>query len=54
MYGVLNSLIGIMSIIPVVAVGGLADLIGVKAVITGIGLVILFIAVLRTFFIDRN
>ena len=53
-YGVLNSLIGIMSIIPVVAVGGLADLIGVKAVITGIGLVILFIAVLRTFFIDRN
>jgi MFS family permease len=46
-YGVLNSLIGIMSIIPVVLVGGLADLIGVKAVITGTGLVVLLIAVVR-------
>ena len=53
-YGVLNSLIGVMSIIPVVVVGGLADLIGVKFVITGIGLVILFIAFLRTFVTDRN
>jgi MFS family permease len=46
-YGVLNSLIGIMSIIPVVVVGGLADLIGVKAVITGTGLVVVIIAVIR-------
>ena len=46
-YGVLNSLIGIMSIIPVVLVGGLADLIGVKAVITGTGLVVIIIAIIR-------
>ena len=46
-YGVLNSLIGIMSIIPVVVVGGLADIIGVKAVITGTGLVVIIIAIIR-------
>jgi MFS family permease len=46
-YGVLNTLIGIMSIIPVVVVGGLADLIGIKAVITGMGIVVLIIAVIR-------
>jgi MFS family permease len=46
-YGVLNTLIGIMSIIPVVVVGGLADIIGVKAVITGTGIVVLIIAVFR-------
>lgn len=46
-YGVLNTLIGIMSIVPVVMVGGLADLVGVKAVITGTGLVVLLIAVIR-------
>jgi len=38
---------GIMSIIPVVVVGGLADLIGVKAVITGTGIVVLIIAAIR-------
>jgi MFS family permease len=52
-YGVLNSLIGIMSIIPVVVVGGLADLIGVKAVITGTGLVVIIIAVIRII-MDRD
>jgi len=52
-YGVLNSLIGIMSIIPVVLVGGLADIVGVKAVITGVGLVVLFIAFIRIFITDR-
>ena len=36
-----------MSIIPVVVVGGLADLIGVKAVITGTGLVVLLVAIIR-------
>jgi len=46
-YGVLNTLIGIMSIIPVVVVGGLADLIGVKTVIIGTGVVVLIIAVIR-------
>ena len=46
-YGVLNTLIGVMSIIPVIVVGGLSDLIGVKVVITGMGIVVLIIAVIR-------
>jgi MFS family permease len=46
-YGVLNTLIGIMSIVPVVLVGGLADLIGIKAVITGTGFAVLIIALIR-------
>lgn len=53
-YGVLNSLIGIMSIIPVVAVGSLADLIGVRSVITGIGLTVIAIAFIRVFVTDRE
>ena len=52
-YGVLNTFIGIMSIIPVVVVGGLADLIGVKAVITGTGIAVLLVAVIRII-TDRN
>jgi len=46
-YGVLNSLIGIMSIVPVVIAGSLADLIGIRAVITGMGIVVLIIAAIR-------
>lgn len=53
-YGVLNTFIGIMSIIPVLLVGSLADLIGVKAVLTGVGIIILIIAFIRTFIIDRD
>ena len=47
-YGFLNTFIGIMSIIPVVLVGGLADLFGVKIIVTGIGTVVLVIAFIRT------
>jgi MFS family permease len=53
-YGVLNSLIGVASIIPVVVVGGLADLIGVKLVITGMGIVVILIALFRIFITDRK
>jgi len=47
-YGFLNTFIGIMSIIPVVLVGGLADLFGVKIIVTGIGIIVLLIALVRT------
>ena len=47
-YGFLNTFVGIMSIIPVVLVGGLADLFGVKFIITGIGIIVLAIAFIRT------
>lgn len=53
-YGLLNSLVGVISFIPVVAVGGLADIIGVKAVITGIGIIVLAIAAVRIFITDKN
>jgi MFS family permease len=53
-YGVLGSLVGVMSIVPVVVVGGLADLVGVKSVITGTGIVVVIIALIRIFVTDRN
>ena len=53
-YGLLNSLVGVLSFVPVVAVGGLADAIGVKAVITGIGIIVLIIAAVRIFITDKN
>jgi MFS family permease len=40
-YGFLNTFIGILSLIPIILVGGLSDLIGVSAVITGIGISLL-------------
>lgn len=53
-YGVLNTLIGVTSIIPVVLVGGLADIIGVKSVITWVGIVVIMLAFIRIFITDRN
>ena len=53
-YGVLNSLIGIASVVPVILVGGLADILGVKYVITGVGVVVLMLAFIRTFITDRK
>ncbi|MBI3984579.1 MAG: MFS transporter [Candidatus Levybacteria bacterium] len=53
-YGLLNSLVGVLSFVPVVAVGGLADIIGVKAVISAIGLIVLVIAGIRIFITDRK
>jgi MFS family permease len=53
-YGVLNSLIGITSIIPVIVVGGLADIFGVKLVITLIGIIVIILAFIRTFITDKE
>ena len=46
-YGSLNSLVGIVSIIPVLGVGLLADIFGVSKVITAIGLIIIFMSIIR-------
>ncbi len=46
-YGLLNTLVGGISILPVLGVGVLADAIGVGQVITLIGVVLILIAVLR-------
>jgi MFS family permease len=48
-YGLLNTLIGIMSLLPIILVGGLSDIIGVGAVITGIGVCLLLLGVLNIF-----
>jgi len=46
-YGFLNMFVGILAILPIIIVGGLSDLIGVGAVITGIGVVLLLVGFLR-------
>lgn len=46
-YGFLNAFIGVLSLLPIVIVGGLADLVGVSAVITGIGVFLLLVGILR-------
>lgn len=48
-YGSLNTLVGIFSLVPVLGVGVLADIIGVSVVITVIGLIIILISLLRIF-----
>ncbi len=40
-YGFLNTFIGILSLVPIILVGGLSDLIGVGSVIIGIGICLL-------------
>ncbi|MGH7203794.1 MAG: MFS transporter [Candidatus Levyibacteriota bacterium] len=46
-YGFLNTFVGVLSLIPIILVGGLADIIGVGSVITGIGLCLIFIGILH-------
>jgi len=46
-YGFLNTFIGVLSLLPVIVVGGLADIIGVGAVITGIGIFLFLIGLIR-------
>ncbi len=46
-YGVLNTMVGFFSLLPIILVGGLADLIGIKSVITGIGVIVIIIGVVN-------
>lgn len=48
-YGSLNTLIGAVSILPILGVGVLADFIGVEKVISGIGISVICLALLRIF-----
>lgn len=47
LYGFLNSLTGLLSLLPVIAVGGLADTLGVATVLKGLGVVIFLLGFLR-------
>ena len=49
-YGVLNAIIGVFSLLPVILVGALADFLGVVQVLEGIGLIILIFGFYRVFF----
>lgn len=46
-YGFLNSIVGLFSLVPVIIVGGLSDLVGVGNVISGIGVSILLLGITR-------
>jgi MFS family permease len=48
-YGFLNTAVGVLSLLPIIIVGGLSDLIGVGWVITGLGISILLIGIVRIF-----
>ncbi len=50
-YGALNALVGIFSLIPILVVGGLSDLIGVGSVLSGIGVTLLLLGVAKIFII---
>lgn len=49
-YGALNMMVGLFSLLPILIVGGLADVFGIKSVITGVGVTVLLIAALSYLF----
>jgi MFS family permease len=51
MYGLLSSLIGAVSFLPVILAGGLADLLGVGVVITGVGAIMIVIGAYYLFIV---
>ena len=51
MYGLLSSLIGAVSFLPVVLAGGLADLLGVGVVISGVGVLMVTLSIFYLFLI---
>ncbi len=48
-YGFLNTIVGALSLLPIILVGGLSDLIGVASVIVGIGISLLLLGLSRVF-----
>ncbi len=51
MYGLLSSLIGAVSFLPVILAGGIADVLGVGAVITGVGILMVILSICYLFVI---
>lgn len=48
-YGLLSALVGLASFLPIILVGGIADLLGVGKVLTGIGGIIVALGIIRLF-----
>ncbi len=46
-YGLLSALVGLASFIPIIMVGGIADIIGVSKVLTGIGGMVITLGIIR-------
>lgn len=46
-YGFLNTIVGALSLFPIIVVGGLSDIIGVGTVISGIGISLLLLGIIR-------
>ncbi|HWY78990.1 MAG TPA: MFS transporter [Candidatus Sulfotelmatobacter sp.] len=46
-YGLMSTLVGILSLVPIILVGGLSDLIGVGSVIIGIGISLLILGIVN-------
>lgn len=49
-YGAINALVGIFSLLPIILVGGLSDIFGVSQVLIGIALILFMFGLLRTIF----
>ncbi|MCL5970617.1 MAG: MFS transporter [Patescibacteria group bacterium] len=49
-YGLLNALVGAVSLIPVAAAGGLADILGIGTVLGGMGFLLFITGIIRFFF----
>lgn len=47
-YGILNTMVGVFSFIPILLVGGLADLFGIKDVLTALGFLAMIFALFRS------
>lgn len=53
-YGALNALVGIFSLLPIIIIGGLSDAFGVGSVLTGIGATVFFVGILRMVFVGKK
>lgn len=53
-YGSLNALVGLFSLFPIILVGRLADIIGVAGVLSGIGVTILGLSIIRILFFVKK
>lgn len=49
-YGALNALVGIFSLIPIILIGGLADVFGVSQVLIGLGFILFIFGIIRLTF----
>lgn len=52
-YGVLNTIVGVFSLLPLIIAGGLSDILGITTVLVGIGVCLFGLGLLRIFLLRR-